>query len=69
SREGRVIKEWIENGIPRQSLRDKISEVNLKIAKTIPYRSVQEVIKISNIGRYKGKYGLKIEKDMIEIVD
>ncbi|MDW8109985.1 MAG: CRISPR-associated ring nuclease Csm6 [Candidatus Kryptonium sp.] len=69
SREGRVIKEWIENGIPRQSLRDKISEVNLKIARTIPYRSVQEVIKISNIGRYKGKYGLKIEKDMIEIVD
>ena len=68
SREVKTIKHWIDSGIPRQSLSDKISDINKKIESVVPIPNV-DLVKIKNKGKYgKPRYGIELDSGRIEIL-
>jgi CRISPR-associated protein (TIGR02584 family) len=68
SKETKTIENWIYNGIPRQSLSDKICDINKRIKEIVQIPNV-DVVKIVNEGKYsKPRYGIRLEPGRIELI-
>ncbi len=69
SKETKTIENWINKGIPRQSLSDKICDINKRIKEVVQTPNV-DLVKIVNEGRYsKPRYGIKLEPERIKIME